>query len=1538
MFRRYDACLRILALSLVLVCMSGNGASAGEKSQKPLVVNGYVIDVTGMEPALPEILEPRKEKEGRIWIVQFDGPVRAADRERVSGAGCRLLDYLPDFAFLAAMDGDTKKKVEKLPFINGVVRFKPAYKLQVKMRELAVAAGGAEQVRLHLKLDDTADAKDVISRIQQLNGTVLGVGRDSVQAAVGAKAIAELAAMEEVTWINEVFDMQLLNDTSQWVIQTGLPDNRKLWDNGLNGEGEIIGMGDTGLDHDMPWFRDPAGVPIGPGHRKIAGYDTTYGDDYDADYPGHGTHVAGTVSGNRTPVDGLASGNGMAPAARIYVQDLSHGSTSSVSVPSDLAQLLITPYAAGARLHTNSWGDLDNSYGPYAASTDRFAWEHRDFLPLFANGNSGPGSYTTGNPATAKNVISVGATYNGADAENMASFSSHGPTADGRIKPTVTAPGYAIVSADSDGSRESFNNGMEQMSGTSMATPAVAGAAAMVRQYFVHGYHPLGVPSPGSAFSPSAALVKAVLINSAQNMSGSATGGSIPATGQGWGRINLAKVLPFTGDGMRLSITDEASGLQTGGSWSGQVTVKGGAPLKITLVWTDYPAATGVSKALVNDLDLVVNSPDGTVLLGNAIINGESYAGGTPDRLNVEEQILVSYAVPGIYTISVNGYNTPFGPQTFALVANGGSGGTSQGEIGFDRRRYSTGSTLRIRVVDGDLNTGPATVEQLAIRVTSGAEPYGEAVILTESDPDSAVFYGNITLAPTPAIGDDGRLQVFNGDTLTAAYSDADDGTGRGVTVTTVATMDDRAPLLSGAAVESIGETGGTVVWNSDEPANSVLEYSDATGVKITVSDMQLTTRHSVTLTALREGGAYRLIAYSTDEAGNLSASDELSLNTLNIAPALSVTSSEGGMTYQASIIISGVCTDASGVNQVSLNGVPVSYRSSDGFYSIAVSLQLGGNSFTLQATDKVGNTTVSVITVTRLQPPDLFMQLLEGPQTAIQGGSITIADNVCNNGPGDAMAFSVGFYFSVDQDLSADDTYLGERVVASLAAGSCSGGTSRITVPAMIPGGGAYLLALADRGAALPDTSRSNNVRAGNQVLLPNPTLVAPAYLTVPATSSNGSFQVYFGTSSVGGVTYVLEMSMNGGAYAAIYSGTTSYATVMLTTGGSYSFRVKATKSCYGDSVYTTACCVVTFVCGTPAYLAVPAASSNGNFQVYFGASNVGGVTYVLEMSTSGGPYAVVYSGTTSYTTVTLTTGGTYAFRAKATKSGYADSAYTAAATCVVTFVCGIPAYLAVPASSSNGSLQVYFGASNVGGVTYVLEMSTNGGAYAVIYSGTTSYTTVTLTTGGTYAFRAKATKSGYADSAYTAAATCVVTFVCGIPAYLAVPASSSNGSFQVYFGASNVGGVAYVLEMSTNSGAYAVIYSGTTSYTTVTLTTSGSYSFRVKATKNGYGDSGYTTPASCVVSLTSGVLVRNVTRGTYHQSIDEAIATASTNDEIRIVVTYTGTSVTTAGPAMLVTVSGGWDSSHQAQTGISSVGTVTIVGPGIIADRLVL
>ncbi|MDH3328203.1 MAG: S8 family serine peptidase, partial [Desulfobulbaceae bacterium] len=598
---------------------------------KNIEFNDFVIDVTKGTAAVKDDAGKNETMDkNKKWLVQFIGPVHESEKKQLQELGCRIEDYLPEFAFIVSMDVETKKDVEELTFIKGVARYRPEHKIRKSLKEKIVAykehngiskkADKEDIKKIHIRVDQADHLPLLLSTVHKQKGKILDVSNDVATVKIPAGAILQFAELEEALWIEEAIDLYLFNDTSKWTIQTFVPDYTKIWDMGIRGEGQIIGIGDTGLDYDMPWFHDPDNIPIGPNHRKVIGY-SAYMDDYDGDF-GHGTHVACTAAGDRTPVDGFSDANGMAPKSRIYIQDISPGEQRSVYPPTDLGLMFIIPYSAGAHIHSNSWGASVNIYNTYARSTDIFMWEHKDFLALFANGNSGEDEGSVGTPATSKNAVSVGASGNGNNAENLAGFSSNGPTADGRIKPTVTAPGIDIVSADSDGIKGNYNSGTIAYSGTSMATPTVAGAAALVRQYYLDGYWPSGSPNAAYGFEPSSALIKATLINSAQNMSGDYTDGPIPSTGQGWGRINLSNTLHFFTDNNFLDIADIPAGLATGSSWTQRYFSTGDQFLKVTLVWTDYPGFEGAAKTLVNDLDLLVTSPDGTIYRGNVFNDG----------------------------------------------------------------------------------------------------------------------------------------------------------------------------------------------------------------------------------------------------------------------------------------------------------------------------------------------------------------------------------------------------------------------------------------------------------------------------------------------------------------------------------------------------------------------------------------------------------------------------------------------------------------------------------------------------------------------------------------------------------------------------------------------------------------------------------------------------------------------------------------------------------------------------------------------------
>jgi len=220
----------------------------------------------------------------------------------------------------------------------------------------------------------------------------------------------------------------------------------------------------------------------------------------------------------------------------------------------------------------------------------------------------------------------------------MTEFSSRGPSFDGRLKPEITSPGAMIVSALSDGKKDSNNCWLTVKSGTSMATPLAAGMMILARQYFTQGFYPTGKPVGADAFSPSAALLKAVAATSARQLAGQVRARSPlgwhlsdvtdpPSTIQGYGRLQLDRILHFNDDesptySPNLFVVDDtAIADQEIQPYCFKVTsteavlrdVDDPIGFKATIAWTDPIGSLNAKVVLVNNLDLVVEEQGKTL-------------------------------------------------------------------------------------------------------------------------------------------------------------------------------------------------------------------------------------------------------------------------------------------------------------------------------------------------------------------------------------------------------------------------------------------------------------------------------------------------------------------------------------------------------------------------------------------------------------------------------------------------------------------------------------------------------------------------------------------------------------------------------------------------------------------------------------------------------------------------------------------------------------------------------------------------------------
>lgn len=276
------------------------------------------------------------------------------------------------------------------------------------------------------------------------------------------RLLVDISAQEAVVWVEERPRYAAFNLFAKDVL---CGENRAsagglCYSASHSGEGEVVGVADTGIDMDSCFFQDEttpvAYNSVNSAHRKVVYYATSYGDATEGS-SGHGTHVSASIAG-ASRYDGGGAYNGVAAAAKIAFYDIQSSSGGYLSVPYDLRTLFRPLYAAGARVLSNSWGNpaiggSSNSYNAASRTVDLFMQQYPDALVIFAAGNNGfYGTHTVSSPSTNKNGLCVGASMNAREsfgdvtpdsygADSIAYFSSRGPTADNRLKPDVLAPG-----------------------------------------------------------------------------------------------------------------------------------------------------------------------------------------------------------------------------------------------------------------------------------------------------------------------------------------------------------------------------------------------------------------------------------------------------------------------------------------------------------------------------------------------------------------------------------------------------------------------------------------------------------------------------------------------------------------------------------------------------------------------------------------------------------------------------------------------------------------------------------------------------------------------------------------------------------------------------------------------------------------------------------------------------------------------------------------------------------------------------------------
>lgn len=645
-------------------------------------------------------------------VIQFRKPLTAKDHEFLRQTGIQLQGYLGNNVFSASIPKGTALDEG---FLAKIIRFadifEPRDKIKVRLAREQFAPWAlslTEPQRISVLVQFFPDvADDMIGTVFEslkLKAERYGA-ENSWEVDVTEKQIEILSQLDAVKMIQQgPVPFLPLNDTSRRVANTDAvqrfrdQNGRPIYD-GASGLGVRIGVSDSGIDEKHNDFDDIAQDGSASASRvysvRPGGRD-------------HGTHVASIAAGS-----GFNSVNNNLPAfsRRGHAPRVEIGDYRNFGGSIQLLDAAINDDRTD--ITNNSYVQSEHIYDAGAQSIDQIirgdaVHNGRPVPPrpqVWAAGNNGiriqygvqKGYYSVF--TSAKNTISVGSvdTRDG----RLSKFSSLGPSLDGRIKPDVVAPGCAdSIASPSEGIEAAAVNtqGYIGACGTSMAAPTVAGILALMMEQYeqTFGMRPTLLPS----------TFKAMLVQTAGDMVKTAPYADREFNNPDTGRPVLYHAGPDYATGFGLVDAEAAAALVAArDQWrQSQLSLtkteemfcvevpEGAGEIKATIAWDDASGdpmtAESVTK-LVNDLDLILTTPNGTTLRSwtlDPLPRQEDPLSGSDDpikptdiqpafrgedRLNNVEMASVANPKTGVWKVTIQAFNLPLGtPQPYSLAAS----------------------------------------------------------------------------------------------------------------------------------------------------------------------------------------------------------------------------------------------------------------------------------------------------------------------------------------------------------------------------------------------------------------------------------------------------------------------------------------------------------------------------------------------------------------------------------------------------------------------------------------------------------------------------------------------------------------------------------------------------------------------------------------------------------------------------------------------------------------------------------------------------
>jgi len=630
----------LLSITSIILLLFGFGSISAQNSideNALLFKTGDVSFVNNIESFIEADLPQSNQIVNGYYyrLIQFSKIPDAEEKQLLADLGIILLEYIPNKAYYAAISTDLEKEAFRLFPIRGVYEIDNSFKqapsiLNQLYPDWAMHEEGKIDVFIHYFQNLEMDL--VIEELNNFPITILSTDdlSDHLLARININNIDLIIEQAYVLYIEPVYpEPEPENDGGRTLHRSNTLATEYMTGRHYDGSGIKVMLQDDGT--------------IGP----HIDYEGRIGAQY-LSYNGgdHGDHTSGTIfgAGNLDP-----KGKGMAFGVELYVYGAAPSYPGFEAIPSHY-------YEPGVRISSTSYSNGCNAgYTSLTRTMDIQIRSYPGLMHVFSAGNAGTdncgygagsgwGNITGGHKA-AKNVIAVGNLNN---YDVLSSSSSRGPAHDGRIKPDVCGKGSSVYSTTNP-------NSYTVKSGTSMSCPGTAGTLAQLYQ----AYKEINNQAPNGG------LIKGIILNTADDL-----GNSGPDFKYGWGRINGLRAVETIEEGRHEMGTVSQDEVDTH-----QIEVPENVKqVRIMVYWSDYQASASTNKALVNDIDIVLTSPSFEDIYPWVLDHSPNSASlNAPaeraiDHLNNVEQITIDNPEPGVYSLTISGYEISQGPQDYYII------------------------------------------------------------------------------------------------------------------------------------------------------------------------------------------------------------------------------------------------------------------------------------------------------------------------------------------------------------------------------------------------------------------------------------------------------------------------------------------------------------------------------------------------------------------------------------------------------------------------------------------------------------------------------------------------------------------------------------------------------------------------------------------------------------------------------------------------------------------------------------------------------